>query len=221
MRKMWTEEELEFLRGNYEKQEVKSIAEKLKRSEASIKQKASRIGVRKLKSFSEEEEEYLEYYLYCEEDSTYYAAAKFLGCSVAKIASWRNYRKLDTLIRKWTQREYDILRHYYKTRDVYEISKMLNRTHYSVAKKASDLGLRKLNYPHKWDAEIRRLGESGYTIKEISEQIQLPLHSVRCYVYANKINYKKAGNKDHIWRKLEQESYARYINAKKAKEGEA
>ncbi|EUJ46704.1 hypothetical protein PROCOU_11333 [Listeria rocourtiae FSL F6-920] len=88
--------------------------------------------------------------------------------------------------------------------NVHEIAKMLNRPYSAVARKASNMGLKKRTYPNLLDAEIRKLSESGYTAREIAEELKFPLQTIREYLCRCKIEYKKETNDAHIWRQYTQ-----------------
>ncbi|MBC2004661.1 hypothetical protein HCA78_12830 [Listeria booriae] len=151
--------------------------------------------------FTEEEEMYLEYYILCQDEPDFNAAAQHLNCTTKQIKNWRGYHlKKSTLRRKWTERECAILRRFHPAMNVQEIAKMLNRPYSSVARKASNMGLKKLNYPNQLDAEIRKLGESGYTAREIAEELQFPLQTIREYLCRCKIKYKKENKDNHAWK---------------------
>ncbi|MBC1914172.1 hypothetical protein HCA73_16085 [Listeria booriae] len=154
-----------------------------------------------LRLFTEDEEEYIRYFIYCRDDKNYKEAAKHLGCTTKQIADWRvNHKVENTLYRKWTERECEILRKYHPILNGHELAKMLNRTYSAVNTKCYELGLKKMSYPSQHDEKIRKLGKEGYTVKEIAQELKLPLHAVRSYIYRRDIEYRRESNKNHIWR---------------------
>ena len=78
---------------------------------------------------------------------------------------------------------------------------MLGRPYYSVRNVANTtLGLCSVHYPSEYDKKIRELGKTK-TVKEIAKELNMPLRSVRSYVYRNKIDYvRENGNENHYWR---------------------
>ncbi|KET11511.1 hypothetical protein JHQ42_15915, partial [Listeria monocytogenes] len=78
MRKNWTDEEIRVLQNNYEYVDTEIIANFLNRSYHSIKNKAARLGISKNSEWTEDEDIYLEYFVY-ENDDNISKAAEFLG----------------------------------------------------------------------------------------------------------------------------------------------
>ncbi|EMZ7967095.1 hypothetical protein ABE648_002313, partial [Listeria monocytogenes] len=78
MRKNWTDEEIRVLQNNYECVDTEIIANFLNRSYHSIKNKAVRLGISKNSEWTEDEDIYLEYFVY-ENDDNISKAAEFLG----------------------------------------------------------------------------------------------------------------------------------------------
>lgn len=173
-----------------------------------------------VKLFTKDEEEYLEYYILSSGESNFAKAAEFLGCTTKQIHAWRyNYaknKKIETLRSRYTQKELDLIKRFHGTKSIEEIAIMLNRPKSSVQTIATGkLGLCSVNYPSKYDDQIRKLGKI-HTIKEMAEILRLPLASLRSYIYHKKIPYKKESNDRHYWR-MDNEVSLKNANSKNSK----
>ncbi|MDT2553074.1 hypothetical protein P7D63_00005, partial [Enterococcus raffinosus] len=74
---------------------------------------------RKSKLFSEEQKDYLLYYIFCKDEPNYKAAAEYLGVTTKQITDWRKdemkrrNEKLDSVQPDYTDREIRIIKQYY------------------------------------------------------------------------------------------------------------
>ncbi|EGQ0018610.1 hypothetical protein I1C82_002434, partial [Listeria monocytogenes] len=103
-----------------------------------------------------------------------------------------------------------------------QFAERLRRTKASVAGRKVLLGLTNKHMSKEDDKIIRHLGNQGYTIKEISAEMNLSYCLVKNYIRNHRINYRRESkNGMNGWRKEADATYSLYINAKKIKEGQA
>ncbi|EOG9484143.1 hypothetical protein ACLLFN_003206, partial [Listeria monocytogenes] len=145
MRKNWTDEEIRVLQNNYEYVDTEIIANFLNRSYHSIKNKAVRLGISKNSEWTEDEDIYLEYFVY-ENDDNISKAAEFLGRTKdAVINRLVKLRKRDSSVsfirRPWTKKEDEILKNNYIIMSNDQLAERLRRTKASVAARKVLLGL--------------------------------------------------------------------------------
>ncbi|AMD28288.1 hypothetical protein GT012_02550 [Listeria monocytogenes] len=226
MRKNWTDEEIRVLQNNYEYVDTEIIANFLNRSYHSIKNKATRLGISKNYDWTEDEDIYLEYFVY-ENDDNISKAAEFLGRTKdAVINRLVKLRKRDSSVsfirRPWTKKEDEILKNNYIIMSNDQLAERLRRTKASVAARKVLLGLTNKHMSKEDDKMIRHLGNQGYTIKEISAEMNLSYCLVKNYIRNHRINYRRESkNEMNGWRKEADATYSHYINSKKIKEEQA
>ncbi|KES76295.1 hypothetical protein AFZ31_09050, partial [Listeria monocytogenes] len=135
-------------------------------------------------------------------------------------------RKRDSSVsfirRPWTKKEDEILKNNYIIMSNDQLAERLRRTKASVAARKVLLGLTNKHMSKKDDKMIRHLGNQGYTIKEISAEMNLPYCLIKNYIRNHRINYRRESkNEMNGWRKEADATYSHYINSKKIKEEQA
>lgn len=206
MRKEWTDEEVRLLRNNYEYIATERIAIFLNRTAISVKSKAIRLGLSKNYDWSEDDDIYLEYFVF-ENDTNINEAAEFLNRTVDAVRTRIvNLRKKDSsvaYIRKpWTAKEDDFLKNNYKAMSDAVLAERLQRTKSAIAGRKRTLCLQKIyKLTSSQDKKIRSLGSSGHTITEIADAVQVPRRIIYSYVHNHRIDFKREiSNQTHIWR---------------------
>ncbi|ELU5198370.1 hypothetical protein SB888_000432 [Listeria monocytogenes] len=226
MRKNWTDEEIRVLQNNYEYVDTEIIANFLDRSYYSKKNKATRLGISKNYDWTEDDDIYLEYFVY-ENDDNIGKAAEFLGrTKEAVLNRLVKLRKRDSSVayirRPWTKKEDELLKNNYIIMSNDQFAERLRRTKASVSGRKVLLGLTNKHMSKEDDKMIRHLGNQGYTIKEISAEMNLSYCLVKNYIRSHKINYRRESkNEINGWRKEADATYSHYINSKKIKEEQA
>ncbi|HEM1440059.1 hypothetical protein ORY89_06380 [Listeria monocytogenes] len=206
MRKVWTDEEVRLLRNNYEYIATERIAIFLNRTAISVKSKAIRLGLSKNYDWSEDDDIYLEYFVF-ENDTNINEAAEFLNRTHNAVRTRIvNLRKKDSsvaYIRKpWTEKEDDFLKNNYKAMSDKVLAERLQRTKGAVTGRKRLLGLKKIyKVTSSQDKKIRSLGSAGHTITEIADAVQVPRRVIYSYVHNHRIDFKREiSNQTHIWR---------------------
>lgn len=203
MGRRWEEEEVRLLRDNYGVVNTDNIANILKRSFESVKNKAQRLGLRKNVIWSDDEDIYLEYFVY-ERDENIMEAAEFLGrTKVAVVNRLAVLRKRDENVgyirRPWTKKEEEILKNNSIVLSNDMLALRLRRTSHAVSLRKSRMGLTNKGLSDAEKEKIKVLCRE-YTLKEIAEKVAVSLNVVTNYVRNNKLSYKKESNQNHIWR---------------------
>ncbi|HFL0060679.1 TPA: hypothetical protein ACGX1Y_002412 [Listeria monocytogenes] len=221
MRKEWTDEEVRFLRNNYEYVDTGRIAIFLNRTFNSTKSKAMRLGLSKNYDWTEDDDIYLEYFVF-ENDTNINEAAEFLNRTHNAVRTRIvNLRKKDTSVayirKRWTEKEDDFLKNNYKAMSDVVLAERLQRTKGAVTGRKRTLGLQKIyKLTSSQDKKIRSLGSAGHTITEIADAVQVPRRIIYSYVHNHRIDFKReVGNKKHIWRRHSDMSFAHYSSSKK------
>lgn len=162
------------------------------------------------KLFSKEDEEYLEYYLYCGEES-YDSAAEFLGVTnrqlIKKLNKMRKKDKsLGYVCRPFEDWEIKYIKTNYKNISTELMSEVLNRSRDAIIAKANSLGISKLKRIGDYDEDIRSLAEQGYTRAGIARELSLKPKSVGDYINRNHIKCRQADRSEMggYFRELEQ-----------------
>lgn len=207
MRKEWTDEEVRFLRNNYEYVDTGRIAIFLNRTSISVKSKSIRLGLSKNCDWSEDDDIYLEYFVF-KNDTNIDEAAAFLNRTHNAVRTRIiNLRKEDSsvaYIRKpWAAKEDDFLKNNYKVMSDAMLAERLRRTKGAVTGRKRKLGLKKIyKITTSQDKKIRSLGSAGHTITEIADAVQVPRRIIYSYVHNHNIDFKRETcNKNHIWRR--------------------
>lgn len=149
------------------------------------------------KKYSEDDNDYLEYYLYDGEEKTYTPAAEFLGVSndqlIKKMSKMRQKNRSIGYIQKpWSKREDEYIRRTYRMMSTKEMSEYLGRTRASIEWRAAKLGIKKLKQLKEYDFEIKRLASEGYYKAQIARKLGLNPKSVGEYINRNQIPCERA-----------------------------
>ncbi|HEL7521307.1 hypothetical protein [Enterococcus faecalis] len=163
-----------------------------------------------MRKYSEDDEIYLEYYLYDEETKTYDDAAEFLGRSnnqlIKKAHKMRRENENVGYVRKpFEDWEIEYLKKSYKKVPVAKIAEYLSRSEDTVINKANSLGIKKLTLLKDYDKDIRYLASKNYTRASIARILGLNYRSVMDYIQRNKITCRYAQREEmgSYWRRLE------------------
>ena len=144
---IWSDEEIDYLKDNYEKIDYIKIGKKLNRSANSVRQKAYHLNLpRKQKGWTEDELIYLEYFVYVG-DEKLKEAAKFLNRSLNAVECMlqrlrKENKDVCYMQRNWTEAEDDFIKKYYKVMSGPTIALRLGRTYGAVRDRRSFLGLK-------------------------------------------------------------------------------
>lgn len=139
------------------------------------------------KRWTNDEDIYLERFLYDNSEGTYRDIAKFLGRTVNAVKN-RSVRLRDKnknigiVQKRWTDKEITYLKNTYTSLPTKKIAEHLNRSEPSVIIKANSLGIYKLKRVRDYDSEIRELAKQGLWQSEIARQLSLPRRSVAAYI---------------------------------------
>jgi hypothetical protein len=202
-KKKWTYEDTLVIRYGVKYFTIEDIAERLGRSESSVRSKIRDLGIsvskerdgnllkkRPKNSFwTEEREEYVKAQVL---KRTIADVAEEIGKSEKSLSSKlramgikvRDVRGYITDKKKpnaWTKREIRYLKNNAGIKSSIEIAKKLNRTRLSVKQKATRLGLTLEKNP--WSQEqtdkLYELHSKGFTVRQMSEEIGRSIESVR------------------------------------------
>lgn len=162
----------------------------------------------KPREWTEDEEIYLEYLLYSDEDKedSYTSAAEFLGVTNRQITSKahkmrRRGDEVGYIQRPFTPYEIKYIKENYEHTTTDLMAEHLNRTRDVITWKANQLGVKKLQQLKYYDAEIRKLAAEGCYKAEIARKLGLKPKSVGDYINRNDIPCGSApANKKHTWR---------------------
>lgn len=139
------------------------------------------------KKWSEDEEAYIEYYLYDGEEKDYNAASEFLDRThssiMSKVSDMRKKdEKVHYILRPFTEKEVGFIRTNYKKMTAAAIADRLCRTESAIITKAHELGVSKRKQLRFYDSEIRRLAAEGCYRSEIARILSLNAVSVHQYI---------------------------------------
>lgn len=164
-----------------------------------------------LKKWTEEEEIYLEYYLYDEDTKRYKDAAEFLGRSElsVKTKAYKMRKKeahIGYLQKDFEDWEIEYIKKNYSMIPTELMSEHLGRSREVIMWKAAQLGIAKLQRPRDFDKEIRKLAASGHTRASIARELGLKPKSVGAYINRNGIECRYADRSEMggYFRELEQ-----------------
>lgn len=200
MRRNWTEEEVEFLKENHETLRIKQIAEKLGRSEDAVRGRAKFQGLIKSKKWTDDEDIYLEYFIY-ENDAKIQEAAIFLNRTVKAIYTRLVIlRKNNNLVcyarKKWTKDEKEYIKKNYLAISVKNMAERLGRTESAVAYQMRQLGVRKIKAIEVFDKKIRKLAAEGYYLRQASRILGISNTSLINYCSRKGITFRKATSEE-------------------------
>ncbi len=163
MERVWTEEEIAYLKIAYPTVYTKDIAKKLNRSVCAVQLKANKIGLKKetgwshgrpAKRWTQDEDEFLKRHY---EKDPHKEIAKKLGRTVKAVrrrVGMLGIKKVDIhsrgfVRRVWTAEEEDLLLKLYPTTSIAEIARRLKRSYHSIWIKAQRLGVNRKT-EHVW-----------------------------------------------------------------------
>src|SRR5690606_23164473 len=158
------------------------------------------MSVRKI--WTEDDEIYLEYYLFGdnEREKSYDAAAEFLEVPnerlIKKVHKMRIKNKNIGYIRKpYTEKEVEFIKQTYRMWPTQKISEQLGRSQDEIMRKAKSLGITKLMKIRDYDKQIRDLAKQGRYKAEIERILGLNPKSVGDYINRNEIECQRAPRK--------------------------
>lgn len=155
-RKVWTEDEINFLRENYIKLGKEACAEHLKRDVTAIVNRSAKLHLNPKNLFTQEEDDFLKenYYKLGQE-----TCAKVLGRTRAALNGRAGFLKIRKSPNYWTEEEDRFLRDNYPTRGAAFCAKTLNRKHNAIVGRCGKIGVNNEIYFWKKD-EILFLKEN-------------------------------------------------------------
>ena len=187
--KGYTNEDIEFVMNNYDKQTYAEIAKAINKKVNSISYVVQKLGLLKQphKSWSSEEEEYLkENYLYLSSEEM----ASHLNRTVPSI----NARCTELNLIKhdlWTDEEINYLNNNYDKYTHQEIGKYLNRSEQAVRVKCFELNLYKKELPwEEWEIDFVKDHYMDLPTSEISQRLNRTVNAVK--LKAERMGYKKS-----------------------------
>lgn len=141
MAKRWNEEDVEFLKENYENLSYEEIGDSLGRSYGSVRSKAVRLGFSPKNEWDEEEIKYLEKNYY---DKSAEEISRVLNRSEQSIRA-KAYVIGIKKSHNWTVEQVNFLKNNWKNMTALEIGEKIGRTEKSVYQKTRALGLESKN----------------------------------------------------------------------------
>lgn len=186
MRKSWTQQEIQYLKDNWNRTLLELIMEKLDRTEDSIMRKARRLGLDVRKA----EDDMVKKRWSCEEDS--YILEKYKVMSSEDIS--RHLNRSITAVRKralalgaaseavrWSPKEEEFLKEKWGILDIETIAKKLKRSKNSVLLRAYKLSLKE-----------QVIANGTYlTPKDISTILGVNLRTLYSWLCTGKMRHKK------------------------------
>ncbi len=156
--------------------------------------------------WSEDDDIYLEYYLYDPDETSIEEVCHFLGrtkMAVEKRMSiLRKENKAGRFKNDWSKKEDDIIKKFWHKTGK-ELAELLpNRTPGACRARRANLGIRKsvkdFSFYHD---DIIELAAQGFTRREIARKLGISYNALRGYVYTRKIDVVKADNQE-VYRRL-------------------
>lgn len=210
MNSPWKKEELEILLTQYEKEGPSTLSKKINRSIGAIKEKAMRLGLRR-KKFWTKNEDFLIIELYPTKGINCLDGKNVnnrTGQSIVQRAIVLNVRKNGHGPRRvWTKEEDAIIIRHYKNAflEKFRIPRLNNRSANSVSSRARSLGL-KIRNNKKWTKEEDALLIESYHKEGPSKRLCSILKvsrgaiAARAYAHGLKIDYEKNRSLYSFWR---------------------
>lgn len=145
----WTQEEVRFLKKEYDGKNAQSVGEKLDRTLRSVQTKASELGLSKGKSWSQVEIKFLrENYLKLGAKEVAVQLGRTLSAIHTKIREIGGGRKSIGPRRNWTKDELEFLRENYQKLSWDELTQQLDRTKSAIQVRARMLHIKKYIDPY-------------------------------------------------------------------------
>jgi DNA-binding CsgD family transcriptional regulator len=179
--KLWSEEEIEFVRDNYQDMTDKEIAEELNRSKHSVRSRRNIEGWNKKtqdeEPWDEEETAFLrENY----DDLTASEIADRLGRKVRSVHNKAERIDLRKQVRqKWSEEEVAFLREHNSDMDDSELADELDRTERSVHSKRGELGLTESRKWTESDVEFLRDNWEDMSDGQIADRLDHGVHGTK------------------------------------------
>jgi hypothetical protein len=155
------------------------------------------------KHWTEDENIYLEYFIF-NRDEKLEVAAKFLNRSlnatIKHAAAIRKKRKDYYIFRKWTSEEEDYIKDNYKSVSYASIGLRLGRSEKAVSGRARKLGLRKNNSLVALDKKIRQMAGEGVYPVNIARNLNLDYETLRGYLNKHNIHYQAMPTEESLER---------------------
>ena len=186
--KGYTDDELDFIRLNYQSMTIRQLSTKFNKSVGSISAALHKMNLSKQKhnKWTEEEKQFLiDHYI----DMTSKEMSKYINHSIAAINTQRD--KLG-LVRNesWTDDEIMFLIDNYANMSHEEIGKQINRTSIAVCAKCFELNLYKKELP--WTADETDYVKQNYmtmSTKDIATHLNRSINAIK--VHAQRMGFKK------------------------------
>lgn len=169
-----------------------------------------------MKRWSEDDEIYLDYYLYSAEERSYNSAAEFLGRPSDQVIKKANKMRakgecLNYMRRPFSGKEIKYIKDNYKNISTELMAEYLRRSRDTIIEKANELGITKLKRMKDYDYEIRRLAKEGKYRAEIARMLGLNKRSVSDYITRNAIKCDYA-SRDVMGKSFRDDEYIRHFN---------
>ncbi|MGM0117369.1 hypothetical protein [Enterococcus sp. AZ189] len=146
-----------------------------------------------VRRWTEDEDIYLEYFLFSQ-DSKLEIAAKHLNRSlnatIKHAAVVRAKRKDYYICRKWTEDEDDYIKASYRSLSYENIGLRIGRSRKAVSERVRKLGLRKNNSLISLNDEIRQMAAEGFYPIDIAKSLKLDYETLREYLNKHNIEYR-------------------------------
>lgn len=160
------------------------------------------------KLWTDEEVDYLEWYVRSGEEKNLNHAIEYLGRSRnavrSKLAKLQKYDKSVKFWDKWSAKEDDYLRMYYQYYQYKTLARNLGRSEKSVRERVQTLGLRKISDLSRYVADVQALAEKGWSRDKIRFELGLKRwqidYIVRKYDIQTIILPLRNDTKKHAWR---------------------
>ncbi len=177
----WTDEQIDFIKSNYQDMSSRQIASALEKSITSVKSQVSWLGLGKNIVWTPEKKNMLKkLYVKMSPDEL----AQKLGC--AKSSLFKQAKKIGIPRKKplWSKEEIAYLKQNFHKMIAAELAKRLNRPKESIYMKGKELGLGKKSILSYWtadkDKELKELYPK-YANKEISKKLGKSVASLICH----------------------------------------
>lgn len=158
--------------------------------------------------WTDEEVDYLEWYVRSGEEKDLNHAIEYLGRSRnavrSKLAKLQKYDKSVKFWDKWSAKEDDYLRMYYQYYQYKTLARNLGRSEKSVRDRVQTLGLRKISDLSRYVADVQALAAKGWSRDEIRFELGLKRwqidYIVRKYDIQTIILPLRNDTRNHAWR---------------------
>ena len=209
MGKKWTQEEINFLKNNYNNYTNIIIAEKLGRSVDSVAIKGKELGLSKLKISNEIGKDIIARYRNGEQITL---IAKEYNLHPTSVLGFLKRRKIHSYINnRWTDEDIIFLKEHYATTSWDTIEGYLKRSRQDIYCKASELGLKRENYFWE-DSEIEliiNMYKQDCCINDIYDALNQK-HTIRAII--TKLHKLNIASQKNYWSEEEDELLIKYYD---------